>query len=63
MRYFPSIHRMEQWDLGCWPWVCIHWHYPNGARRVFCLWPGGVQVGEWYWLRADTQHKGADDER
>jgi hypothetical protein len=44
-----AIHRKEQWDLECWPWLCIHWRYDrgNGSRRIFCVWPGGIQIGEW----------------
>jgi hypothetical protein len=45
-----SFHRKEQWDLDCWPWLCVHWRYANGSRRVFCLWSGGIQVGTWLWV-------------
>ena len=38
------IHRLEQWDLDCWPIVCIHWHRPGRSTRVFCLWRWGIQV-------------------
>jgi hypothetical protein len=43
------IHRREQWDLECWPWIAAHWKYDrgNGSRRVFCLWRGGIQIGNW----------------
>ncbi len=43
-----NVHRKEQWDLNCWPLLCVHVHRPNGSRRVFCLWRGGVQVGKFY---------------
>lgn len=39
------IHRLEQWDIDCWPIVCIHWKTPNRSRRIFCLWHWGVQIG------------------
>ena len=41
------IHRKEQWDLNCWPLVCVHQSYDhgNGNRRVFCLWLWGIQIG------------------
>ena len=38
------IHRLEQWDLDCWPIVCVHWKQPNRSRRIFCLWRWGIQV-------------------
>jgi hypothetical protein len=43
------IHRKEQWDLGCWPWLCVHQRYDqgNGCRRIFCVWGGGIQIGPW----------------
>lgn len=41
------LHRKEQWDLRCRPWLCVHWSYDqgNGARRVFCLWSRGAVAG------------------
>lgn len=39
------IHRLEQWDLECWPFVCVHLRTPNRSRRIFCLWRWGVQIG------------------
>lgn len=41
------LHRLEQWDLDCWPLACVHWRYDhgNGCRRVFCLWLWGIQIG------------------
>lgn len=39
------VHRLEQWDLDCWPFVCVHWRQPNRCRRIFCLWRWGVQIG------------------
>ena len=47
------VHRLEQWDLDCWPIVCVHWHTPNRAQRIFCLWSGGVEIGRhvWRWRR------------
>ena len=49
-----SFHRKEQYDLACWPWLCVHREYvrPNGCKgcsRVFCLWEGGLQVGSRLW--------------
>jgi hypothetical protein len=44
-----SIHRKEQYDLDCFPLVCLHWNTPNGSLRVFCLWRWGIQIGPWYW--------------
>jgi hypothetical protein len=40
------VHRKEQWDLDCWPLVCVHWRYDggNGNKRIFCLWRWGIQV-------------------
>lgn len=40
-----SIHRKEQWDLDCWPLLCVHWTTPNRSRRILCLWRWGIQVG------------------
>ena len=54
------IHRQEQWDLDCWPIVCIHWFYDhdNGCRRVFCLWRWGIRIGygrrALHWRRRNT---------
>lgn len=47
-----SIHRKEQWDLDCKPWVCVHVERTNAranheCRRIFCLWSRGIQVGSW----------------
>lgn len=41
------VHRKEQWDLNCWPIVCVHQRYDhgNGSRRIFCLWLWGIQIG------------------
>jgi len=44
----PSIHRKEQWDLSCWPWICVHWDAPGSCRRVFCLYARGGQIGKWH---------------
>ena len=44
---YPSIHRKEQWDLNCWPWVCVHWNTANSCRRIFCLYARGGQIGSW----------------
>jgi hypothetical protein len=45
IRFGPLwIHRKEQWDLDCWPLVCIHWKVPNRTTRIFCLWRWGIQV-------------------
>lgn len=40
-----NIHRKEQWDLECFPIICIHRRTPNRSARVFCLWRWGLQVG------------------
>ncbi|MFA5037415.1 MAG: hypothetical protein WC479_09600 [Candidatus Izemoplasmatales bacterium] len=41
------FHRLNQWDIGCDPIICIHWRYDqgNGCRRIFCLWSGGIAFG------------------
>jgi hypothetical protein len=39
------VHRKEQWDLDCWPIVCVHNRTHNRSKRVFCLWLWGVQIG------------------
>lgn len=44
------IHRKEQIDLDCKPWVCLHVERTNkrGNRqssRWFCLWENGVEIG------------------
>lgn len=44
-----QIHRKEQWDLECSPFVCVHAHRTNSSTRVFCLWRDGIQIGGWYW--------------
>jgi hypothetical protein len=44
------VHRKEQWDLECAPWVCIHLRRGNYSKRVFCLWRGGIQLGAWLWV-------------
>ena len=36
------IHRKEQWDLECWPIVCVHKEAPGESKRVFCLWVWGM---------------------
>ncbi len=38
------IHRLEQWDLDCWPLVCVHWKRPNRSTRIFCVWRWGIQI-------------------
>ena len=38
------FHRLEQWDLDCWPLVCVHVHTPDRSRRLFCLWRWGIQI-------------------
>ena len=32
---YPWVHRKEQWDLKCWPLLCVHWRTPNRSKRVF----------------------------
>ena len=44
-------HRKEQWDLECWPIICLHVRTANAWTRWFCLWRWGIQVGNWYWPR------------
>lgn len=41
------LHRLDQWDLECWPWLVAHWRYDhgNGSQRIFALWAGGLQLG------------------
>lgn len=34
------LHRKEQWDLKCWPWLCVH------VERV-----KGLQIGSRLWVR------------
>jgi hypothetical protein len=41
------IHRKEQWDLDCMPWVCAHRETRNSSTRIFCLWRGGIEIGNW----------------
>jgi hypothetical protein len=55
-----SIHRKEQWDLNCWPLVCVHLKRTDSrkmrsCKRLFCLWRGGIQVGSrvWRWQPLD----------
>ena len=43
------IHRLEQWDLDCWPMICVHWRSVDRSQRVFCLWRWGVQLGPSRW--------------
>jgi hypothetical protein len=43
------IHRKDQWDLGCVPWVAIHWRTTNATTRLFALWSEGVCIGRWVW--------------
>ena len=53
------IHRLEQWDLDCWPLICVHWKRPNRSTRIVCVWRWGIQVrpfrlsraGLWYGRR------------
>ncbi len=54
------LHRLEQWDLGCRPWLCVHWRYDhgNGCRRIFCLWRWGIQVRPLTLTRKGLSYKG-----
>lgn len=59
------LHRREQWDLDCDPWLCVHWRRPDSSMRVFCVWRWGLDLGPllitrrgirytrqfWRWLR------------
>lgn len=56
---FWRFHRKEQWDLGCFPWLAIHAHTPNRSMRVFCIWAGGIEAGNW--RRIFSWHKHLDD--
>lgn len=49
-----SIHRKEQWDLDCVPWICVHRRTPNSSTRVFCVWRGGIQIGSLYLTLSDA---------
>jgi len=48
-RLGPWIHRKEQWDLGCVPWVALFWRTANATTRLFAMWSGGLCVGRWVW--------------
>ncbi len=45
------VHQKEQWDLDCYPWLCVHVDTADTNTRVFCLWSGGIQIGGWLWKR------------
>jgi len=32
------IHRMEQWDLECFPMICVHREEYDSSIRLFCVW-------------------------
>lgn len=56
-----QFHRKEQWDLGCWPLLCVRRNGTNRAgnyesSRVFCLWLWGIQIGSWLWCRKGPRH-------
>jgi len=36
------VHRREQYDLDCWPIICIHRNRPDQCTRLFCLWFWGI---------------------
>lgn len=40
------FHRKEQFDLDCWPLICLHWRTLDGSKRLFCLWLWGIQIGK-----------------
>lgn len=40
------FHRKEQYDLNCWPIICLHWREPGHSKRLFCLYFWGVQIGK-----------------
>ena len=42
-----EIHRKEQWDLDCIPWVCVHARSRDGCSvtRIFCVWAWGIEIG------------------
>ncbi len=56
---YPWFHRREQWDLNCWPLLCVHWKSPRVSSRIFCLWTGGIQVGKWRWIWRAAAPEGA----
>lgn len=45
-----EFHQKEQWDLNeagnVIPMICVHFARPDSSTRIFCLWRGGIQVGE-----------------
>lgn len=56
MRIGPLwLHRLEQWDYGCWPLLCAHWTRPNHTRRIFCVWRWGIQIGSWRFIVKATR--------
>ncbi len=48
--YAVDIHRKEQFDLKCIPYMCINVCIENArlhtCRRIFCIWDKGVQLGK-----------------
>lgn len=43
------FHRKLQWDLGVFPWLCVHFRRPNSSTRVFCVWRRGIELGSHSW--------------
>lgn len=39
------VHRREQYDLDCKPWVCVHLVRANSTTRLLCLWRRGLDLG------------------
>ncbi len=52
------LHRLEQWDLGCWPWLCIHWRTANRSTRIFCVWRWGIQIRPFKLTRKGLSYRG-----
>jgi hypothetical protein len=44
----PWFHRREQWDLHCFPWLCVHLKSKQSSTRIFCIWNGGLNIGKLY---------------
>lgn len=52
---YPWFHRLEQWDLDCWPILCIHWKTSDRSKRIFCLWLWGIQIGNMHMTRRSVR--------
>lgn len=45
------FHRLEQWDLDCWPLICIHLETRYACTRLFCVWLWGISCIDWRGLK------------